>query len=608
MGILDEDVARVREATDIVALIGDHVALRRVGRRYSGLCPFHTEKTPSFQVNPELGLWRCWGCGKSGDAITFVREMDNLDFVGAVESLAVRANIQLRYDDANYSREKQRNDRLHTVVDAAIGFYHRRLLEAPDAGAARRYLRGRGFEGDAVRRFLIGFSPEGFDELSRHLQQEHFERKEIVDAGLAFVNRRNALQDTFRGRLMFPIHDARGQAAGFGARIMEGGQGPKYKNTGETPIYRKSKLLYGLHWAKSEIVARDSVIVCEGYTDVMGFALAGSPNAVATCGTALTDDHVRMLKNLTRRIIIAFDADAAGQGATERFYRWEHELELDLLVADLPAGRDPGDLWRDDPDRLRIAVEKPSRLLQFKLDRLLQAGDLSSPEGRARVAHAAVPVLAEHPSELVREQYVAQVAGALGVEHTWFKERLAGRGGARRPAPPAAAAAAGEPRVDVREQEALRVAVHDPELVADRLDLVLFRDPVARRIFEALLVADTFHHALDALDEPERAVLGRIAVEEPDLGELPDAYVTELVANLTEAAAVPILQELVRASDERAIEVKTMLDALVRERTDGRWPAARQTTERLVAWLDRRAESVESSSVAQPDGPAAEME
>ncbi|MFZ4585409.1 MAG: DNA primase [Acidimicrobiia bacterium] len=608
MGILNEDVARVREGTDIVALIGDQVALRRVGRRYTGLCPFHSEKTPSFQVNAELGLWRCWGCGKSGDAITFVRETQNLDFVGAVEELAKRANIQLNYDDASVSKDRQRQDRLYAAVGAAIDFYHRRLLESPDAGGARKYLRSRGFDGDAVRQFLLGFSPDSFDELSRHLQAQKFGRQDIADAGLAFVNRRNSLQDSFRARLMFPIHDARGNPVGFGARVMEGGQGPKYKNTFETPIYHKSRLLYGLHLAKAEIVARDAVIVCEGYTDVMGFALSGNPNAVATCGTALTDDHVRALKNLTRRIIVAFDADAAGQGATERFYRWEHELELDLLVADLPPGRDPGDLWRDDPDRLRLAIEKPQRLLQFKLDRLIAAGDLSSPEGRARVAEAAVPVLAEHPSELVREQYVAQVAGQLGIDHMWFKERLARPGAARRPAPVAPVTRAEEVRIDVREQEALRIAVHAPELMADRLDLVLFQDPTAREVIEALFVADTFHHALDSLDGAARTVLERCAVEEPDLGEFPEAYVTELVANLTEAAALPILQVLVRSSDERAMELKVMLDRLVRERSEGQWSAAQETTRQLVAWLEEYAQSSSTSSVAATDVAVSEME
>src|SRR5262249_53897534 len=207
MGILDDDVARVRETTDIVALIGEHVALKRVGRNYQGLCPFHTEKSPSFSVSPERGVFHCFGCQKSGDAITFVREVEGLDFVGAVERLAARANITLRYDDANYSEERKRRQRLHEAVQAAIEFYHQRLLTADDAGTARRYLRSRGFDGDVARKFSVGWSPDAFDALSGHLQKQKFGRKDITDAGLAFVNRADKLQDSFRARVMFPIWD-----------------------------------------------------------------------------------------------------------------------------------------------------------------------------------------------------------------------------------------------------------------------------------------------------------------------------------------------------------------------------------------------------------------
>ncbi|MEI8001492.1 MAG: DNA primase, partial [Actinomycetes bacterium] len=328
MGILDEDVVRVRETTDAVALIGEHLALKRVGSRYRGLCPFHQEKTPSFYVNPELGVYKCFGCTASGDVITFVREIEHLDFVEAVERLATKAGIQLRYDDQRTTVNRSRNTRLAEVVGLAVDEYHRLLIESPDAGPARKYLRGRGFDGDAVRRFKLGWSPDDWDPLSRALQKAGVKRDDLVDAGLAFVNRANKLQDQFRGRLMFPIFDGRGEPAGFGGRAI-GDQQPKYKNSAENPLYHKSRILYGLHWAKAEIVARGEVIVCEGYTDVMAFALAGLPNVVATCGTALTDDHVKALKNLARRVVLAYDADAAGQGAAERWFAWEAEYEIE---------------------------------------------------------------------------------------------------------------------------------------------------------------------------------------------------------------------------------------------------------------------------------------
>src|SRR6478752_3800310 len=239
MGILDEDVARVREATDIVGLIGEHVPLKRSGARFTGLCPFHGEKTASFSVNPQLGVYYCFGCQESGDAITFIRKVDGLDFAEAVERLALRAGITLRYDTAGATQDRRKRERLTEAVQEAADYYHRLLLEQPEGGRARGYLRSRGFDGDAARRFVIGWSPDGFDALSRQLQAENHKRDDIVAAGLAFVNKSNRLQDSFRSRLMFPIYDRAGTAVGFGGRSLSA-DGPKYKNTAETPLYHKS--------------------------------------------------------------------------------------------------------------------------------------------------------------------------------------------------------------------------------------------------------------------------------------------------------------------------------------------------------------------------------
>src|SRR5215471_10644768 len=408
MGILDEDVARVRDATDLVALASEHLALKRVGRNFVGLCPFHAEKTPSFNINPEMGRYRCWGCDASGDAISFVREVEHLDFVDAVERLAARAGITLRYDSKAVAKDRGRKQRLSEAVAAAIAFYHDLLLSSEHAALGRRYLRSRGFDGDAVRQFQLGWSPDAWDRLSVHLQQRKFARDDIEGAGLAFVNKANKLQDQFRARLMFPIYDSRGDAVGFGGRAL-GSDGPKYKNSPETPIYQKSRLLYGLNWAKGEIVGRSQVVICEGYTDVMAFALAGAPNAVATCGTALADDHFQILKNLTRKVVLAYDSDAAGQGAAEKWYAWEQRYEIQIDVADLPSGRDPADVWHDDPQQLLRALERATPFLQFRLDRVLAAADLRTLEGRARAGEAAAAIVASHPNELVRDQYVMKV-------------------------------------------------------------------------------------------------------------------------------------------------------------------------------------------------------
>ncbi|MFZ4516327.1 MAG: DNA primase [Acidimicrobiia bacterium] len=585
MGILDEDVARVRETADIVALASEHLALKRVGRRYIGLCPFHGEKSPSFSVNPELGLYYCFGCGARGDAISFVRELEHLDFVEAVERLANRSGITLRYDDVKVGKTRERNDRLVAATAAAVALYHRMLLETPEAGAARKYLRARGFDGDAARRFSLGFAPDTFDTLSVALQKQGHAREDLVEAGLAFVNRANKLQDAFRHRLMFPIFDQKGAAVGFGGRTLTG-DGPKYKNSPETPIYRKHRLLYGLNWAKGEIVARGAVVVCEGYTDVMALALAGVPNAVATCGTALTEEHVGLLKNLARKVILAYDADSAGQGAAEKWYEWEQRYEIQLSVAAFPGGGDPAEVFQQDPNQLVQAVADARPFLDFKLRRELARHDRSTPEGRARAAEAVVPLLRQHPNELVREGYIAPIAGELGIEHAWFKQAVAKRGSPRRVEAPEPANAVPEPvRIDRRELEALRVALHEPERIADALDTPLFGDPIAIRAFDALATAHTVHGALDSVDGATRSVLERIAVEEPDLGDDPEAYVAELIANLGETAGSRRVRELAAAGDDDAVVGKRIVDALVRARDASDWETVGDLVRQLLAWL-----------------------
>src|SRR5579885_791680 len=304
MGIVGEDIERVRAATDFVAVAGEHIALRRAGRRWQGLCPFHAEKTPSFSINAEEGLYYCFGCGAGGDVITFVREVEHLDFAEAVERLAARAGITLRYDTAAVSEDRRRRGRLVEVMERAVDWYHQRLLSGPDGAAARAYLRSRGYDGEVVRHYRLGWAPHAWDELCRALKAPE---DVLRDTGLGFKNKLGRHQDFFRARILFPIFDVRGEPVAFGGRRLEGtadqgpsgpGSGvivPKYRNSPETPLYSKSKILYGLNWAKAAVVEAGEVIVCEGYTDVIGLAQAGLPSAVATCGTALADDHVRVL-------------------------------------------------------------------------------------------------------------------------------------------------------------------------------------------------------------------------------------------------------------------------------------------------------------------------
>jgi DNA primase len=401
VAIADDDIERLRSTVSIVDVVGQFVSLRRVGRNWVGLCPFHAEKTPSFNVREETGRYKCFGCDQSGDVFTFIQQHEHLDFVGAVEFLAAKAGIQLTYTSTGQSRERARRKRLIDAMGAAVEWYHRRLLDDPAARPARDYLRSRGLHGDVARTFRLGWAPDEWDVLAR---ESGIDGELLRTTGLAFTNRRNRLQDALRARVLFPIFSDSGEAVAIGGRVLPGSADPaKYKNSPETPIYSKSRTLYGLNWAKAEIASSDEVVVCEGYTDVIGFHQAGIARAVATCGTALTEEHVRLLKRYANRVVLAFDADAAGQGAAERFYEWEHKYQVQVAVAQLPEGRDPGDLAQRDPPALVGAVGGAVPFLAFRLRRVMDGAPARTPEDRARLAERAMAVVNEHPDANVRK-------------------------------------------------------------------------------------------------------------------------------------------------------------------------------------------------------------
>lgn len=567
MGIVAEDIARVREATDLVALVSRHLALKRVGASWMGLCPFHGEKSPSFSVSAEKGFFHCFGCGKSGDAITFAMEIDHLDFAAAVETLAAGAGITLRYDERSRSEGRRERSRLVAAMEDAVEWYHQRLLTSPDAGPARSYLRNRGLDGDTVRRYRIGWAPDDWDLLARALRSHG---DALGRAGLVFVNRRGRTQDFFRARVLFPIFDAQGDPVSFGGRVLPGAEGPKYRNTSETPLYHKSRVLYGLNWAKSSIVTADQVIVCEGYTDVIGFATAGLDRAVATCGTALTEDHVKVLRKFARGVVLAFDPDSAGKAAADRVYAWERAHDIDVSVVELPGGTDPADLARRDPAGLKAAVEGAQPFLAYRVDRVLAAGDLSTAEGRARVAERALAVIAEHPNELVRDPYVMEVADRCRLDPDQLRARLA-RGGFP-PSGPATAADAKAARSDRApddddpfagedvqrtrpttrpagvEIEALRLAVHRGSEMTTLVDAVLFADPVHRDVYGALVTAGGDVHAAAALLDPDGAeLLAALAVDPGDAEPLDVA--TRLVAEAGRRTLADLERRARRSAD-----------------------------------------------------------
>ncbi len=535
MGIVDEDVVRVRENTDIVEIISQYTQLRRVGRRFSGLCPFHGEKSPSFSVNSEEGFYYCFGCQAKGDSITFVREKEQLDFVGAVEWLANKSGIVLRYTDANEGESRKRRAKLYDALGTAVEWYHERLLKAPDAGAARSYLRDRGYNGDSVREFKMGWSPDNWDELARSL---NLSNKDLTDSGLGFINSRNRQQDAFRGRVMFPIFDAQGRPVGFGGRILPGSSDPaKYKNSSESSVYAKSKVLYGLNWAKTAVVEADEVIVCEGYTDVVGFFEAGLPRAVATCGTALTDEHVKLLRKFAKRVVLSFDADSAGQNAAARFYEWEKKHDLDVAVADLPDGVDPADLARSDPERLKAAISGAKPFLKFRVDRALGAGDLTTVEGRARTAEAALAMVAEHPDTFVRDQYAIEIASHCRIDPSLVRQMLAQGPRPTLPSPNGSRPAARQEQPqEGPELLALRVMVERPDDIVPLVVEELFVDELYAATFRALESTATLHDAIEIGGPEIGDLVQRLSVQDTDVegidvaGRLWTRYVQRRIA------------------------------------------------------------------------------
>ena len=650
MGIVDEDIGRVREATDMVAVISQYTQLKRSGTQWQGLCPFHTEKTGSFYVNAEKGVYRCHGCQVGGDIITFIREKEQLDFAGAVEWLANRAGVTLRYTDKDEGEGRKRQARLFEITERAAEWYHQRLRTAPDAKEARAYLRSRGFDADEVAHFRIGWAPDGWDVMARALR---INKVDLEATGLGFQNKAGRLQDFFRARILFPIMDERGRVIGFGGRKLPGADDAKYQNSRDNALYHKSKALYGLNWAKADAVNANEMVVCEGYTDVIGFARAGIPRAIATCGTSLTEDHVKMIRRFTRRLVLAYDADEAGQAASERVYAWEQAHDIEVAVVALPAGTDPDELAQSSPETLRQAVAEARPFLAFRVDRVLGGADLRTPESRARAADAALAVVAEHPDDLVRDQYVMQVADACRVDAGLLRDRLAKLradagsiaaaarstssssrdGGARAGGSSRAGAggwSSGEPLPeeypggdvdddggrwstparsgggtargdrseggsrsprsatlrDGAETEALRLALLHPERVQGVLEPALFLHPTARAAFEAIGSADSLTDALDGAPAEVSDLLLRLSVE-PSEAESTDVL-SRLATEVGRAVLSDLEAEARGAPDPLAYASSMAWLKLTLDEVRG--PRAEvETVTQLLAWLaDRR--------------------
>jgi len=562
-----EDIEQVRAATNLVDLVSEVTKVKKGGRSTTAICPFHQEKTPSLSIDAARGLYHCFGCGRSGDIFRFVEETQALGFSDAVELLARRAGITLRVDP-EAAQKRGRRDALVAVVEHAVAFFHETLSKAPEAGGARSYLRGRGYDADIVDKFLIGYAPDRWDALVSHLKAKNIKEEAMVAAGVAIKGRNGRLVDRFRGRVVFPIYDLRGDPVGFGARLLQG-DGPKYLNSPETTLYHKSELLYGLNWAKSGIVRDGYSVVVEGYTDVIAMHEAGMPVAVATCGTALGPEHLNLLRRFSERVVLAFDSDDAGAEAALRGFDQSMPGDLDMRVAMMPEGMDPADLVANgELDALRKAVEESQPLMQFRIERELSRHDLTEPEARIRAARAAAEVVARHPDRLVRQEYAVQVSRTTGVGLADIEsvvEAAARRRNAARQSGPVESPPVARDRT---EQELLRAMLANHEgLAALDIDSSMLTDPDHRTAFELL----------------SGAISGLKPGEAPDLGTLLGADDSALGGELRALAldvrplADPqeVLQRLQVAGLERRIQE-------LRHRLESSPPGSHESSEALA--------------------------
>lgn len=503
--INDEDVKAVRDAVPIDAVVSEYLQLRSAGGgNLKGLCPFHDEKSPSFQVSPSKGLFHCFGCQEGGDTLTFVMKVDHLSFSEAVERLAAQAGITLRYEEGGYNPAHQRGERIRLVEAHKIAaqWYAEQLATSPEAETGRIFLTERGFDQAAAVHFDVGYSPQGWDHLTRYLRGKGFTDKELVLSGLSQEGRRGPI-DRFRGRLMWPIRDIGGEVVGFGARkLYEADNGPKYLNTPETAIYRKSQVLYGIDLAKKDIAKASRAVVVEGYTDVMACHLAGVTTAIATCGTAFGGEHIKILRRLlmdngSARVIFTFDGDAAGQKAALRAFEDDQKFAAETYIAIAPDGMDPCDLRLAKGDEaVTDLVEPRTPLFEFALRQIVRRYDLDTPAGRAAALDEAAPIVARIKNSGAQHEVAVELAGMLGILDTQFVVRRVAqlarwardRGG-KGPAPqqgtgrPADQQWAGAPRpassgpaltlrnpVYAAERELLKLALQRPELVSPAFD------------------------------------------------------------------------------------------------------------------------------------------
>ena len=564
--IRDEDVSYVRDRSPIDEVVGEYVQLKSAGGgQKKGLCPFHDEKSPSFHVTPSKGYFHCFGCQTGGDVIAFIMKMEHLTFTETIERLAERIGYQLTFDQSSGTRAPAGQRSRLVAANLAAAIFYQEQLQLPEAAHGREFLQKRGFDREASASFGVGFAPDEWDSLTKYLQGKSFTIEEIMLAGLSKDGTRGPI-DRFRNRLTWPIRDLSGDVVGFGARKLatdEADQGPKYLNTPETPIYKKSQVLYGLDVAKKEIAKKRQAVIVEGYTDVMAAHLAGITTAVATCGTAFGDDHIRILRRLLMdddafrgEVIFTFDGDAAGQKAALRAFTDDQKFVAQTFVAVEPNGKDPCELRQDSGDAaVRDLIARRVPLFEFAMKSAIAQYDLATPEGRVSALNIAAPLIGKIRDTSLRPEYARSLAGWLGMEveivSTAVKRGISNvartenieveTAQAWRPDP-------SEPRL-ILEREVLKARLQMPALCRGWKDIEgsAFTHPAYQKLRDFILTQPEYESvSIDrAESEDLRSFITELTVEPIRTdGEVSDRYVSSIIARLREVTISRAIAEI----------------------------------------------------------------
>jgi DNA primase len=557
--IKDTDVAYVRDHSPIDDVVGDYVQLKGAGGgQKKGLCPFHDEKSPSFHVTPSKGYFHCFGCQVGGDVIAFIMKLEHLTFTETVERLADRIGYTLTYEAGSTTSGPSINRSRLVSANLAAATYYQEQLQLPEAQHGRDFLTKRGFDRDAAKNFGVGYAPDQWDSLFKFLKGKGFTEEELMLAGLVKEGTKGPI-DRYRNRLIWPVKDISGDVVGFGARKLasdEVDQGPKYLNSPETPIYKKNQILYGLDMAKKEISKTRQVVIVEGYTDVMAAHLAGVTTAVATCGTAFGDEHIRIIRRLLMdadafrgEVIFTFDGDAAGQKAALRAFEDDQKFVAQTFVAVEPSGMDPCELRQaQGDDAVRNLVARRVPLFEFAIKSVIANYDITAAEGRVNALNQVAPLIGKIRDASLRPEYVRLLAGWLGMEVDIVSTAVKKSGGAT--------TAASDKRVNltdpvlVLEREVLKVRLQLPTLSHSWVDL----EPTAFSFalynqLRTLIDNQSEINIQELIDQADSEELKSLITEltvEPIRtdGEVSDRYITSIFARLREVALSRSIAEI----------------------------------------------------------------